>query len=81
MALSEEDRREIREEIKSCFRQELHEQGMDLHSHARDHEFISAMRGGTCTIRKASIWTLTAVLLGGFLGLIWAVLTGEIKPG
>ena len=78
MALSEDERREIKEEIWKAFRETYKEQGLTMAQHMTDHRWAHNVQEGANTIRKASYWTLTVTAVSALLGLIWCAITGKL---
>lgn len=75
MALSEDDRREVREEIWKGFTLFFQEHGVNPSDFAADHHFVTTWRDSTKTVRRASWWTITTLFITGLAGLIWAALS------
>ena len=73
--LSEEDRLEIKNEIRSCFEEILNDQGITLSEHAKDHYFVANLRSGVSNVRKAAWWSIITTLIPAMLYLIWFSLT------
>jgi len=67
MPLSDQDRREVREEIKTGFKEILDDQGLDLNTHGDHHTFICSFRKSLRRIGYAAIWGVTVGLLA-FIG-------------
>jgi len=78
MGLSDDDKREIREEIRGGFKELYEEQGFTKAEHMQDHEAMHNIRKCSGTIRKASIWTITAFVVSSFLAICWCAMTGKI---
>lgn len=76
--LSEEDKLEIRNEIRSCFNEILNNQGMSLSDHAKDHYFVNSLRSGVSTARKATWCAIFTTLIPAILYLIWVAITNKI---
>ena len=80
MALSEDDKREIREEVRQGLKDHFREyQGMEIREHAADHEFLCSLRKSVGTVRKVSLATATGIIVSAVLGLIWLALTSGGK--
>lgn len=77
MALSEDDKREIREELWSGLKEFYAEQDLTIARHSKDHQFVHNLQKSACTIRKASLWAMTTTAIAAFLGLVWGALTGK----
>lgn len=77
MALSTDDKREIREELWKGLKEFYAEQDLTIAQHTRDHLFVYTLRKSTCTIRKASLWTITVTVVCALAGLVWGALTGK----
>ncbi|MCK4788137.1 MAG: hypothetical protein KAV87_30620 [Desulfobacteraceae bacterium] len=77
MSLSADDKREIREEIWNGFKAFFEEQGLTFSEFSADHKFVHDLRKSTCTVRKASLWTLTTIGIAALAGLVWGAITGK----
>lgn len=77
MALSADDKREIKEEIREGLKEFFSEQGMTIAHHTDDHRFVFGLRKSMGTIRKASWWTLTTTGIIALIGLIWGAITNK----
>jgi len=75
MALSDQDKREIQEQISQGFDKLLEYQGLDFNKHSEHHTFICALRKRVQTAWKAAIWTIVGVMTAGVLGLIWQAIS------
>ena len=77
MSLSSDDKREIREELHKGLKEFYADQDLTIAQHTKDHQFTCSLRKSTCTIRKASLWTITVTLVCALAGLVWGAMTGK----
>ena len=75
--LSEEDKLEIKNEIRSCFEEILNSQGITLAEHTKDHYFVSNLRNGVAQMRRATWWSIIVTLVPAILYLIWCAITNH----
>lgn len=78
MSLSEDDKREIREEIWKGLKEFFLEQGLTTAEHSKDHQFVKGWRESIKTVRMASWVTLITTGILSLLGLVWAALRGKL---
>ncbi len=71
MALSEDDRRAIREEIWNGLKQFFAEQGITMAEHSEDHRRWRGLWEGIKAVRIAGLVTLVTTGITGLLGLLW----------
>ena len=74
MALSEDDKREIREEIREGFKEFFAEQGITIAEHSEDHRRWRSLWEGIKAVRMAGLVTLVTTGITGLLGLLWMAL-------
>jgi len=72
MALSDQDKREIKEIVESCLCSHYEAYGMTAHNHSQDHEFISNWRTSTNTVKRAGIWAAVGIVVSGAIGFFIA---------
>lgn len=77
MALSENDKIEIKEVVREGLREFFEEQGLTVAQHTNDHRFVYDLQKGVSTVRKASLWTVTTMAVAALLGFIYGALTGK----
>jgi hypothetical protein len=71
MALSQDDKREIKEMFHDCLCEHYKAYGLDSAQHSKDHAFIRDWRDSTSTLKRAGIWVSITVVFTGLLGLLW----------
>jgi hypothetical protein len=71
MALSQDDKREIKEMFHDCLCEHYDQYGMTSNAHSADHAFIHDWRNSTNTVKKAGLIAAVTVVLSGTLGLLW----------
>jgi len=74
MALSEDDRREIREEIRAGFKEFFAEQDITVAQHVSDHRRLQGLWEGIKVVRMACLVALATTGVTGLLGLLWVAL-------
>ena len=70
MALSNDDKREIREEIRGGLRSFFEELGISPAELAQNLQFIGELRGSIKQIRWATLWTITSLVITGVVGVV-----------
>ena len=71
MAITPEDRREIKELFAECLVEHMQQHGLDPAQHSKDHAFMCELRTSTETLRRAGIWTAVTVVGGAICGALW----------
>ena len=74
MALSEDDKREIREEIWKGLKQFFAEQDITIAQHSEDHRRLRDLWGGMRAVKISGWITLITTGLAGILSLLWTAL-------
>jgi len=74
MALTPDDRREMREVVKDGMKEAFGEQGIDFARHAEDHKFLEEMKGNMDYAKKVTIKTGVTAFVLGVLGILYTVL-------